>query len=281
MNSDQSTSSPPQAPQPVFQGTARPKLNERLYRTEAIVIGRLDLGEADRILTLFTPQYGKLRVVAKGVRRPSSRLGPHLELFTRVQLQLARGRELDVVTGAETLDPHIELRTDLDILSHASHMAELITRLTEDREEHEAAYGLLKGSLRLLCDAMDPFAVTRHFEMALLAILGYRPELYRCLECERELAAEPNALSIRRGGMLCPRCRATDPQAVPLSVNAQKYLRLLDRQGLRGVIGLRTSPELQRELEGVLTAYLRHHAERDLQSLHVWHQIREPNASGG
>ncbi|MCC6313957.1 MAG: DNA repair protein RecO, partial [Thermomicrobiales bacterium] len=136
-------------------------LNERLYRTEAIVLRRLDLGEADRIYTIFTPQRGKFRIIAKGARKPLSRLGPHLEYFGRCRLLLAKGRELDVVSDAATIDAHEGLRTNLEAYGHASHLAELLNRLTEDRQEHEAAYDLLASSLRLLSDGVDPWIVTR------------------------------------------------------------------------------------------------------------------------
>lgn len=250
-------------------------LNERLYRTEAVVLSRMDYGEADRILTVYTPHRGKLRVIAKGVRRPNSRLGPHLEYFTRCQLMLARGRELDTVTGAETLDYHRRLRTDLDAYGHASHMVELLLRLTEDREENEAAYSLLTASLRLLDDRVDAFAVTRHFELALLGLLGYKPELYRCVACAEDLTAVPNALSNRQGGLLCPLCQGTDGSSFPLSVNAQKYLRTLDRHGLGAAAKLRLDADLRNELEGAVGGYLRHLAERDLVSLKVWHSLAQ------
>lgn len=249
-------------------------LNERLYRTEAIVLSRTDYGEADRILTVFTAQHGKLRVIAKGVRRPNSRLGPHLEYFARTRLMLAKGRDLDVVTGAETVDPHLALRGDLDAYGHASHIVELVNRLTEDRQEQAAAYDLLARSLRLLCDGVDPYLVTRHYELVLLTLLGYRPELYRCVSCEQPVEATPNALSPRLGGVLCTGCRAADLSALPLSVNAQKVLRLLDRQGLAEVARLRLGDDLRAEIEGALGAYLRHLVERDLHSLRVWRALR-------
>src|SRR5687767_15136381 len=167
-------------------------LQERLYRTEAIVLSRMDYGEADRILTLYTPHRGKLRVIAKGIRRPLSKLGPHLEYFTRCRLMVARGRELDTITGAETIDHHLHLRDDIDAYGHASHMVELLNRLTEDRQENEPVYDLLARSLKLLTDGVDPFAVTRHYELALLTLLGYKPELYRCVSCQSELAAVSN-----------------------------------------------------------------------------------------
>jgi len=236
----------------------------------------MDYGEADRILTLYTPRRGKFRVIAKGVRRPLSRLGPHLEFFTRCRVMLAKGRELDTVTGAETVDAFLGLRTDLDAFGHASHVVEILNRLTQDREENEAAYDLLASSLRLLADGVDPFSVTRHYELAVLAILGYKPELYRCLGCEAELLAVPNAFSARVGGTLCPLCRTTDAGARLLSVNAQKYLRLLDRQGLAAVAKLEPDEGLRNELEGALGDYLRHLLERDLASLKVWRALRAP-----
>lgn len=251
----------------------RPPLNERLYRTEAIVIARFNLGEADRIFTIYTPHYGKLRVIGKGVRKPKSRLGPHLELFTRCQLNLTRGRDLDVVTGAETVDAHALLRDDLDVLSHASHVVELVGRLTEDREAHERVYDLLRGTLRLLADGVDVFAVTRHFEFKLLDALGYRPELYRCLVSDEPLAAETNVFSATRGGMIAPAYRGSDPRAIPVSTNGQKYLRELDRNGLTNLVRLRIHETTRREVEGVLGGYLRHLAERDLNSLGVLREM--------
>ena len=255
-------------------------LHERLYRTEAIVLSRLDFSEADRILTVFTPHRGKLSVIAKGVRKPTSRFGPHLEYFARCQLMLAKGRDLDVVTGAETVDAHLGLRADLDAYGHASHMAEILNRLTEDRQENEAAYDLLASSLRLLSDGVDPFAVTRHYELALLTLLGYRPELYRCVSCNAELTATTNAFSNRLGGFLCPVCRPADAGSRPVSVNAQKFLRTLDRSGLAAAARLRVDDSVRGELEATLGAYLRHLAERDLASLSVWHALREGAPQG-
>lgn len=253
-------------------------LRERLYRTEAIVIGRLDYGEADRIVTIYTPQRGKFRVIAKGARKPLSRLGPHLEYFGRSRLMLAKGRELDVVTGAETIDPHLGLRTDLDAFGHASHLVEVLNRLTEDRQEHGAVYDLLTQSLRLLADGVDPFAVSRHYELALLTLLGFKPELYRCLGCNADLIAVPNGFSSTLGGTLCPTCRSAQPGSRLLSVNAQKYLRTLDRQGLGLATRLPLDAPLRVEIEGAMGDYLRHLAERELSSLTVWRSLRGAGA---
>jgi DNA repair protein RecO (recombination protein O) len=254
-------------------------LDERLYRTEAIVLHRMDYGEADRIVTVFTPGRGKVRIIAKGARKPLSRLGPHLDYFFRCRLLLAKGRELDVVSDAATVDAHEGIRTDLEAFGHASHLVEVLNRLTEDRQENEAAFDLLASSLRLLSDGVDPWLVTRHYEWALLAILGHRPELYRCVACGNELLAATNAWSSRLGGALCPLCRGADGGSRPVSINAQKVVRLLDRQGLAAAARLSLDDDLRGEIEGLMADYLRHLAERDLSSLRVSRAILQDAGS--
>ncbi|MGH2616925.1 MAG: DNA repair protein RecO [Thermomicrobiales bacterium] len=253
----------------------------RLYRCEAIVLARMDLGEADRIFTLYSRQHGKLRVIAKGARRPLSRLGPHLDYFSRSQLMLARGRELDVVTGAETEDAHLAIRTDLDAFGHASHLVEILARLTEDRQENAAVFDLLASSLRLLADGVDPFHVTRHYELALLILLGFRPELYQCIECRAALTPAPHQFAVEMGGFCCEPCHKRGASARVVSVEAQKYLRALDRGGLSATVRLRIEQPLRDELEGLLGAYLRHFAERDLGSLRVLRELHDGSPYDG
>lgn len=248
---------------------------EHIYRVDAIVTGRLDLGEVDRILTLFSRQRGKLRAIAKGIRRPQSRLAPHLEFFSESRLMLAQGREIDVITSADMVDAHWTLRTDLDAFGHASYLAELLNQLTEDRQENAAVYNLLAGSLRVLAEGVNPFAVTRHYELALLSLLGFRPELFACVRCGAEIVPAKNAFSARLGGIICPDCREADASAQVLSVNAQKYIRMLDRSGLGAAVQLQLDPETALEIERALAGYARHHAERESRSLGVIKSIRE------
>jgi DNA repair protein RecO (recombination protein O) len=247
----------------------------RLYRCEAIVLSRMDFGEADRILTVFSRQHGKLRVIAKGARRPLSRLGSHLEYFCLTKLMLARGRELDVVTGAETVDPHIPIRESLDALGHASHMVEILGRLTEDRQENRAVFELLASSLQLLDAGANHFHTTRHYELALLTLLGYRPELYRCIECQEKLRQSDHAFVAQQGGFLCELCQGRLPTVYLVSVDAQKYLRLLDRSGLSAVMCIEPGPALREEVEAFFGTYLRSIAEKDLNSLRIWRELND------
>ena len=108
---------------------------ERVYRTEAVVLRHSDFGEADRLLTVFTPYMGKLRLLAKGVRKPGSRKAGHLDLFTRTQLLVARGRNLDIITQAQTIEPYLPLRRDLWRMSHGCYAAELLDSFSEEQSE--------------------------------------------------------------------------------------------------------------------------------------------------
>lgn len=250
-------------------------LREKLYRSEAIVLSRLDYREADRILIVVTPARGKLDVIAKGARKAQSRLGPQLDYFARVNLELARGRELDVVRSVETIDRFPYLRENLDAFGHASYFVELVKNLTQPREEHRDVYDLLARSLVLLNQKVDPWVIARHFEMALLTALGYRPELFQCVNCKRPIEPEVNAFSAELGGMLCPHCRNEDPASIPLSLNAQKYLRLLEREGLASAARIKPSPMNKMEIQQVTSHYIRHVAEREFHSLRVLDALQQ------
>ncbi|MBA2598730.1 MAG: DNA repair protein RecO [Chloroflexota bacterium] len=268
------SSSPPYAE----TESAVSRSSDRLYRCDAIVLARMDFGEADRILTLYSRQHGKLRVIAKGARRPLSRLGPHLEYFSHSRLMLARGRDLDVVTGAETVEAHLAIRDDLDAFGNASHMVEILARLTEDRQENAAVFDLLASSLHLLADGVDAFHVTRHYELALLTLLGYRPQLLHCIECRVALSQAPHPFSPAQGGFLCESCHGRAPATRLVGVDAQKYLRALDRGGLSATVRISIDSPLRDELEGIFGAYLRHIAERDLGSLRVLRELHDASS---
>jgi DNA repair protein RecO (recombination protein O) len=248
---------------------------DRIYRCDAIVLRRMDLGETDRILTLLSDRFGKIRVIGKGIRRPTSRLGPHLELFSTTRLMLSRGRDLDVITAAETLDLHVGLRSDLDALGVASHCAELVDRFLADRDENRAVYRLMNTALERLDAGAAPPRVARWFEVALLGEMGFRPELFNCVVCDVPVAAEPNRFSVRLGGILCHEHADRDLSAILLSIGAQKVLRLLIRGELESFLGLAASDAVMSEVETVLTVFISHQLERDLNSLKVMRRVGE------
>ncbi len=239
----------------------------RNYQTEAIIIKKIKLGEADRILTLYTPHLGKIQAVAKGVRRPRSKLAGHLELLTHSQVSLARGRNLDTITGSQTINSFLPLKSDLELTSHALYAIELVDQFTADHIENHPLFQLLLETMHHLCQAGDNELVLRYFELHLLNEVGYRPQLQRCVSCQAPLEPTTNSFCSAAGGVLCPNCSQSQPLTYPLSVNALKVLRLLQNYDYNTVSKLKINPELSRELEGVMRAYLKYLLEREVKSV--------------
>ena len=254
---------------------------ERLYRTEAVVLRRQDIGEADRLLTLFTPALGKLRVVAKGARKPASRKAGHIELFMHSSLLVARGRNLDIVTQAEAIHTFRALREDLDRITHAHYVVELLDRFATEGEESPVLFGLLIETLEHLCDTDDLSLTVRYYELRLLALAGYQPQLFQCLSCGDRIQPVVNYFDPEHGGVLCPRCgegligRSGLPRQVrPLSVNALKVLRYLQTHDYAACCRLRLKQITQRDIEAIMLHYITYILERNLKSVDFLHRLR-------
>lgn len=247
---------------------------ERVYRTEAIVLRRQDLGETDRILTLYTPHHGKLRAIAKGIRKPTSRKAGHLELFMRVDVLLARGRNLDILTQAEMLDAFQPLRTDLVRATYAAHFVELLDAFTQDEDPSPVLYRLLASGLGWLTTTGDLPRTARYYELSILEIAGYRPELFRCVVCGDELQPVNQFYSVELGGVVCPRCGHDRGQARPLSLNALKVLRYLQTRPFEVVEQVKLSAGVHGETERLLFQALTFHLERRLKSAAFLERLR-------
>ena len=246
---------------------------DRLYRTEAIVLRQRDYGEADRILTLLTPG-GKLSAIAKGIRRATSRKVGHLGLFYRAQLLVARGRNLDIVTQAVSIEEYEGIRGDLLRFTYACYGGELVDRFAQEEEETPAYYELMAQGLRWFADEPDLRLWMRYFELCLLARAGYCPEFYHCVSCHEAIQAQRNSFSHDHGGILCPRCAASDARAVEVSLNAQKVVRYLSTHTPDEVRTLRLSPSTHAEIEALLLHYLEYTLERELQSVAFLRHLR-------
>lgn len=247
-------------------------MRDRVYRTEGVVIRRSDFGEADRMLTLITPQ-GKRRVIAKGARKTTSRLAGHIELFTHATLLLAVGRTLDIVTQSVIRHSFDQLRGDLRRIGAAYYAAELIDRLIEEEDENRAAFDLLVATLSALDTTQAPDLALRWYELRLLGLLGYRPQLYHCANCQEQLTEESSHFSPVAGGALCPRCAPADRTALPMQLAAFKLLRFLQSQPAEAIERLTISPATRAEAEKLLRAYIRRILERDLKSVAFLEEI--------
>lgn len=236
-----------------------------LYRDHAVVLRSWKLGEADRIISLHTHAHGKVRGVAKGVRRTKSKFGARLEPLSHVAVQLYRGRgDLDTITQVETVDRFAKLRDDPDRFARAEALLEAVDQVAQDREPDRALHVMLVRALRTLNERDSPLVVAAFF-LKLLAHEGLQPELGLCVDCgsSRDL----KAFDFDDGGVRCRdhrRGRPITPEAVAL------MQRILGG-GLAGVLDEQVGPATG-EVDMLATALLEHHLERRLRSVAVLDQ---------
>lgn len=247
---------------------------ERSIRVEGIILRHSDFGEADRLLTIYTREAGKVRVVAKGVRKARSRKAGHVEPFTCANLQLARGRDLFILTQAEAREVYAALREDLVLLSYASYVIELVDRATTDEVENRPIYNLLTRTLTRLNRGDNPHLAVRYFEMRMLDYAGFRPQLLHCAQCEAQIKPEDQFFSAQLGGVLCPKCGQSRPAARPISMLALKYLRHFQRSNYRAAARAPISEAIYTEIENLMHFYLTSSLERGLNSPAFLRRVR-------
>jgi DNA repair protein RecO (recombination protein O) len=233
-----------------------------LYRDEGIVLRTHKLGEADRIVSVLTRRHGKVRAVAKGVRKTKSRFGARLEPPTHVQLQLYEGRsELQIIDQAETMDHFRAIRDDLDRLTRAVSMLEAADQLGLEGEPNPQLFQMLLGALRALAGHSGPLVVPGFF-LKVLALEGFRPVVDRCIECGR--TDDLVAFDLDSGGTRCSLHR------VGVAVSPGALALLKDILGGRLGQALNEPPsEATTEVEHLATRSLEHHLERRLRSVAI------------
>ena len=241
----------------------------RTYQTEAIIIKKTKLGEADSILTLYTPHLGKIQGFARSLRRSKSKLAGHLELLTHSMVSLARGRNLDTIIGSQTINSFLPLKNDLELTSYGLYATELVEQFTAEHIENYPLFQLLLEVLHCLCLGGDNELTLRYFELHLLHEVGYRPQLQQCVSCHQPLEPVINSFCPGAGGVLCPVCSQSQPLSRPISVDVLKVLRFLQSSDYSTAVKLKMNPELSHQLEVVIRDYLKYLLEREIKSA-VW-----------
>jgi DNA repair protein RecO (recombination protein O) len=249
-------------------------MSERLYRTDALILRRADFGEADRLLTVFTPERGKLRLLAKGVRKTTSRKAGHVELFMLTDMLIAQGRTWDIISQAEIVEPYRDLREDLDKTSHAYYLAELVDRFTEEHDANAPLFELLAVTLAHLSHTDDPFIALRYFELHLLSLTGFQPQLHFCVACNEALAPVENYFHFADGGALCPEHGRVRPHAEPIPLPVLKVLRFLQTEPWEKVSRLQLTPTTRQQVETLLLGYITFLLERRLKSVDFLQRLR-------
>ena len=244
-----------------------------LYRDEAVVLRAQKLGEADRIITLLTREHGKVRAVAKGVRRTSSRFGARLEPFMFVEVQLHEGRNLDIVTQVETVGAYARaICEDYGLYTAGAAMLETADRLVEaEREPSVQQFWLLAGAVRALSErAHAPGLVLDSYLLRALAVAGWSPTFTSCARC-----GEPGphrAFSVAQGGTVCARCRPPGATA-PAPETTELLAALLSGEWAAADA---SSDRSRREANGIVAAYSQYHLERTLRSLRMVDRAPRP-----
>lgn len=230
-----------------------------LYRDTAVVLRTYKLGEADRIVVLLTEHHGKVRAVAKGVRKTTSKFGARLEPLSHVRLQLYQGRELDIVSQAESVETMAPLVADLDHMTRGLAILEAVDQLAMEREPSPHLYRMLVGALRTIAERSGPLVVPA-FYWKLLAAEGVRPQLDACVRCE---STEPLvAFDVHEGGVLCRTCRT----GAPISLAALELMRMILGGRLNEALDL-PADVTTHEVASHATRALEHHLERRLRTV--------------
>lgn len=247
-----------------------------VYKTNALVLRRIPLGETDKILTLFSREHGKYSVVAKGARKTTSRLAGATEPLMLLQALLADGLNLDVLTQCEVKDSFPALRGDFGLFLRATYACELMDKVSEERDPSPEAYDLLVTTLHLMERAKDPDAPLHAYELKLLAQMGYEPRLDSCARCDEYFSHVPGAnstvpargYSAPRGGLLCGPCAdAVREEVLPLASETASWMYLLAYEGdAYTVANLTLPPNISQEVSRILRAHLRFRLERDVRS---------------
>ena len=229
-----------------------------LYPEQGIILRTMRLGEADRIVTVYTQGSGKIRAVAKGVRKTKSKFGGRLEPFTHVDLLLYRGRELDIVTQCETLTSFRVIREDYVRFAAGEAILEATDRVAEDRERNVRQFMLLLGALRALADGEDPAPIVDAYLLRTASLAGFRPHLRACASCGRP--GPHQRFSVAQGGLVCESCRTAT--AVRVGESTVPYLaHLLEQEWTHPA-----SDEARREASGLVRAYVEYHFDRSLRA---------------
>ena len=234
-----------------------------LYKEQGIVLRSVKLGEADKIVTILTQGSGKVRTVAKGIRRTQSKFGARLEPFTHVSLLMYRGRNLDTVTQAEIVSPFVAIRRDLSLIAAGETMLEAADKVAEEHERNVRLFMLVLTGLRALeTRPRDPAAVAEGYLLKLLSLSGFHPSLSACAVCG---SPGPHELfAAGQGGVVCSSCGTGEAGTV--SLPAIRWLDGLARVDLAGAGDMTPDPMVRREARAMLYGFTEYYLERRMRS---------------
>ena len=239
-----------------------------LYKTEGIVLKSTEFEEADKIVTIYTKDYGKITAIAKGVRKIKSKFGSSLEILTHSVFLLYKGRNIDIVSQTEILESFFSTSKNVVKFAFAANCVEIVNKLTEEREINIALFNLLKEILHGLRKANDPKLLALSFKWQTMSILGYRPSINRCCRCNKGVEDQKEMyFNIKEGGLVCNNCIAEDKEGcISVSLYFVKLLRKILITHL-SIISNATIPDNKmKELEKITNIYIGYHSEKSFKT---------------
>src|SRR2546429_1270461 len=249
------------------------------YSAEAIVLRRANFGEADQVVTLLTRFQGKIPAVAKGVRKMGSRKGGNLDLLNHIKAHLAEGKNMDLITEVDLISAFPELKKDLSKITLAYQIVESVDKLMTDNQENDQVFRLTREALQLLESSTKPELIIYSFQLKLLSLLGFQPELRQCVRCGKQLEPGGLAISAELGGVIGPEEREHDVTAFPVSPEIVKAWRFLLAAPLTDAPKLHLAPDVAAKLQSSIQYYQEYVLQRDLHSPELSRQVRKLSTS--
>ncbi len=239
-----------------------------LYKTPAVVLRSIPYGESDKIVTLYTLDFGKVKGIAKGAKRSRKRFGNTLEISSYIQATFFEKEHLGLVrlSHCDLIRPFQGLREDITKLAWASYLIELVDEMTAEKIKNRALFRLLIVFLNLIDRGFLKEEIQRVFEVRFLSHLGYQPQFNHCTRCQKALSGQRFFFSPRQGGVLCPACTANLPDLVPISLGTIKTLLLAQSIPLEKVGRISFSPQSLKESQAVLALFLQHYLGKELKT---------------
>ena len=239
-----------------------------LYKTEGIVLKSMEYEEADKIVTIYTKDYGKITAIAKGVRKTKSKFGSSLEILTHSVFLFYKGRNIDIVSQTEILESFFSTSKEVIKFAFATNCVEIVNKLTEEREINIGLFNLLKEVLHYLRETNDPKLLTLSFKWQTMSILGYRPSLNHCCRCNKS-TEDPKEMyfNIREGGLVCNNCISEDKEeCIKVYLYFIKLVRKILITPLSTISNATIPDKKMKELEKITDLYIAYHSEKSFKT---------------
>lgn len=247
-----------------------------LYRTKAIVIGHKNLGEADKILTLFSPDRGIIHAVARGVRRPRNRLLGGSQIFTYGNYLIMQGRNIDNISQSEIMESFYKIRGNLEQMAYGLYFAELLRASTPIEDKNDELFSFFLKTLYILQKWQDLDFLCRVYELKLLAIQGFLPELFHCVSCG-DMDKDTFFFSIEFGGILCNECRLQDRKAILLNDKVLYALRKILLSTYEELTNF-CIDDVRYHLKKILQLFILHQFDCEFKTIDFINDIKRLNA---